>query len=89
MLLNHFYTPNTVFVSRIPADENSVWSVKMIQKHCFEMCIRDRYFGFKQRGAVAPGYRADLVVVSDLESFTVEQVYKLSLIHIWCMFGCL
>ena len=35
-----------------------------------------QYFGFKQRGAVAPGYRADLVVVSDLESFTVEQVYK-------------
>ena len=30
----------------------------------------------KQRGAVAPGYRADLVVVPDLESFTVEQVYK-------------
>ena len=24
-----------------------------------------QYFGFKQRGAVAPGYRADLVVVSD------------------------
>ncbi len=22
--------------SRYPADENSVWSVKMIQKHCFE-----------------------------------------------------
>ena len=35
-----------------------------------------QYFGFKQHGAVAPGYRADLVVVSDLESFTVEQVYK-------------
>ena len=35
-----------------------------------------QYFGFKQRGAVAPGYRADLVVVSDLKSFTVEQVYK-------------
>ena len=35
-----------------------------------------QYFGFKQRGAVAPGYRADLVVVPDLESFTVEQVYK-------------
>ena len=35
-----------------------------------------QYFGFKQRGAVAPGYRADLVVVPNLESFTVEQVYK-------------
>ena len=35
-----------------------------------------QYFGFKQRGAVAPGYAADLIVVSDFESFTVEQVYK-------------
>ena len=26
-----------------------------------------QYFGFKQRGAVAPGYRADLLVVPDLE----------------------
>ena len=30
----------------------------------------------QQRGAVAPGYRADLVVAPDPESFTVEQVYK-------------
>ena len=35
-----------------------------------------QYFGFKQHGAVAPGYAADLIVVSDFESFTVEQVYK-------------
>ena len=35
-----------------------------------------QYFGLKQHGAVAPGYIADLIVVSDLEHFTVEQVYK-------------
>ena len=35
-----------------------------------------RYFGLKNCGAVAPGYVADLVVVSDLENFTVDQVYK-------------
>lgn len=35
-----------------------------------------QYFGLKQYGAVAPGYIADLIVVSDLEHFTVEQVYK-------------
>lgn len=35
-----------------------------------------QYFGLKQHGAVAPGYAADLIVVSDFESFTVEQVYK-------------
>ena len=38
--------------------------------------IPARYFGLTQKGAVAPGYAADLIVVSDLENFTVEQVYK-------------
>lgn len=38
--------------------------------------IPARYFGLKHNGAVAPGYAADLVVVSDLEHFNVEQVYK-------------
>ena len=38
--------------------------------------IPAQYFGLKQNGAVAPGYLADLIVVSDLEHFTVEQVYK-------------
>lgn len=35
-----------------------------------------QYFGLKDRGAVAPGYRADLVVLSDLETMEVCQVYK-------------
>ena len=35
-----------------------------------------QYFGLKGRGAVAPGYAADLLVLSDLEPFTVVQVYK-------------
>ena len=34
------------------------------------------YFGLKERGAVAPGYRADLVVLRDLERFEVERVFK-------------
>ena len=34
------------------------------------------YFGFKDRGAVAPGYGGDLVVLADLETFEVESVYK-------------
>jgi len=34
------------------------------------------YFGLKERGAVAPGYRADLVVLGDLQRFTVERVFK-------------
>ena len=34
------------------------------------------YMGLRDRGAVAPGYRADLVVLKDLEAFSVDQVYK-------------
>ncbi len=35
-----------------------------------------RYFGLARRGAVAPGYFADLVVLSDLEHFTASAVYQ-------------
>jgi adenine deaminase len=34
------------------------------------------YFGLKDRGAIAPGYVADIIVLSDLEEFTVEKVFK-------------
>ena len=34
-----------------------------------------RRFGLAGRGAVAPGYRADLVVLEDLEQFQVRQVF--------------
>jgi adenine deaminase len=34
------------------------------------------HFGLRDRGALAPGYRADLVVLGDLEEFLVERVYK-------------
>lgn len=34
------------------------------------------YFGLRNRGAVAPGYLADFVVLEDLESLKVKQVYK-------------
>jgi adenine deaminase len=33
------------------------------------------YFGLRELGAVAPGYRADLLVLDDLEAVTVAQVY--------------
>ena len=35
-----------------------------------------RYFSLGDVGAIAPGYRADLVVLNDLESVTVEHVLK-------------
>jgi adenine deaminase len=34
------------------------------------------YFRLPNRGAVAPGYQADLVVVNNLEEFRVEKVFK-------------
>src|SRR4051794_19912389 len=35
-----------------------------------------RYHGLKGHGAIAPGYRADLVLLPDLSSFTPSRVYK-------------
>lgn len=34
-----------------------------------------RYFGLRRRGAVAPGYRADFLLLDDLESFAISGVY--------------
>ena len=33
-----------------------------------------RYFGLRRRGAVAPGYRADGLLLSDLETFAISEV---------------
>ncbi|MBW1998048.1 MAG: adenine deaminase [Deltaproteobacteria bacterium] len=34
------------------------------------------HFGLRGRGAVAPGFHADIIVMDDLESFRVEKVFK-------------
>jgi adenine deaminase len=34
------------------------------------------YFGLQETGAIAPGYRADIVILSDLKEMTVEKVLK-------------
>lgn len=34
-----------------------------------------RAFGFKDLGAVAPGYQADFIILKDLNNFEIEQVY--------------
>jgi adenine deaminase len=33
-------------------------------------------FGLRHQGAIAPGYKADLVILDDLESLSILQVYK-------------
>ena len=45
--------------------------------HAIQMCTLNTasYFGLKDYGAVAPGYHADIVVLSDFIDFAVEQVY--------------
>ena len=45
--------------------------------HAVQMCTLNTasYFGLRDYGAVAPGYHADIVVLSDFIDFTVEQVY--------------
>ncbi|WP_167330933.1 adenine deaminase [Desulfatiglans anilini] len=35
-----------------------------------------QYFGLRSRGALAPGYRADIVVADDLERFEIKAVFK-------------
>ena len=39
-------------------------------------CNAARYFGLHDRGAIAPGYLADLVVLENLTEFHVAEVYK-------------
>lgn len=34
------------------------------------------YYGFQDRGAIAPGKRADLIILSDLQTFDIEAVIK-------------
>jgi adenine deaminase len=34
-----------------------------------------RYFGLKNHGAIAPGFRADFILLDDLESFTISKVF--------------
>ncbi len=36
-----------------------------------------RHFGLRRKGAVLPGYDADMVIVSGLKDFSVEKVFKL------------
>ncbi|OGW48872.1 MAG: adenine deaminase [Nitrospirae bacterium GWC2_57_9] len=35
-----------------------------------------RHFGLSGTGAIAPGYRADMIVIDDLKNFTIEKVFK-------------
>lgn len=49
---------------------NPIHAVKMASYHTA------LYFGLSDRGAIAPGYRADLVVVEDFNTVKIGAVYK-------------
>ena len=53
----------------IAAGLDPVQAVRMVTLH------PAHYFGFADRGALAPGFMADLVVVDDLHTFRPRQVY--------------
>lgn len=53
----------------VAAGLDPVQAIKMVTLHPAQ------YFGFAERGAIAPGYLADLVVVDDLRTFQPREVY--------------
>lgn len=50
--------------------ENPIYAVKMASYNTAQ------YFGLKDMGAVAPGYKADIIVVPSLDDFRINKVYK-------------
>ena len=54
----------------IKAGINPIWAIKMATINCAQR------FGIKRLGAIAPGYRADLVLVNNLRDFQIETVIK-------------
>ena len=54
----------------IKAGINPIWAIKMATINCAQR------FGIKRLGAIAPGYRADLILVKNLNDFQIETVIK-------------
>ena len=73
---------------RHPADLLAEGSINYLVKRAVELGLDPvtavqmatintaRYFGLRRIGAVAPGYCADMLVVDDLKSFNVAEVYS-------------
>ena len=47
-----------------------LWAIQMATLNPAE------YYGLKEKGALAPGYDADIVILKDLKKIEVQQVYK-------------
>ena len=48
-------------------------AVRMIRLASLQPC---EYYGLRYRGAIAPGYRADLLVLDDLQTLAIRDVYR-------------
>jgi adenine deaminase len=53
------------------------WGLDPITAYQMATINTAQYFGLRNLGAVAPGYRADLLVLDDLETVQVAQVYSI------------
>jgi adenine deaminase len=89
-LVKELHPPRVFFVTddRDPQDLTTRGHIDSMVRHAIELgldaveAIRlasyntAQYFRLYDRGAVAPGFVADLVVLDDLNTFQVESVYK-------------
>ncbi len=72
---------NDVLAEAVSLGLDPVTAVRMVTLNTAE------YFGFRKRGAVAPGFRADIVLLEDLSRFAARTVIKRG--KIVCRDGCL
>jgi adenine deaminase len=89
-LVKELHPPRVFFVTddRDPQDLTSRGHIDSIVRRAIELGLDPieairlasyntaQYFRLYDRGAIAPGFVADLVVLDDLNSFQVESVYK-------------
>ncbi|GCE25515.1 adenine deaminase [Dictyobacter alpinus] len=89
-LVKELHPPRVFFVTddRDPADIMTRGHIDSMVRRAIELGLDPveairlasystaQYFGLQNRGAIAPGYRADLVVLDDLATFQVAEVYK-------------
>ncbi|MBE3557743.1 MAG: adenine deaminase [Ktedonobacteraceae bacterium] len=89
-LVQELHPPRAFFVTddRDPQDLTSRGHIDSMVRRAIELGLDPleairlasyntaQYFRLHDRGAIAPGFRADMVVLDDLRTFQVESVYK-------------